>query len=570
MPKNLNDILKGVKKSTTEKLTTGSDPGVDYADKMKDTRDFVAQHSIEKHADRVGNENPAAPIKKAYMKRHGHEPTPKDVKVYNKAQQNEETDFFNSGVESPVKGSINEVSQKAATSAYADANDPGSYHPKADNILNHIKRKFGSKAASGAEDHAYATHFGRGNPDTGDSLKGGLRKYLSKDTTKAGKIKHSTIQGMKANAKSTKVGGPKGQLPEEAINEKSLDEHKSMDGDNLKAGDHFGFKDGHEQYGKIHSISSSGHAKLKVWNSDTGEHDEVQKHVSRLWKEEVEQIDELQGYQGKKGQKALYKIHTRAFKRMNTALDKKDPKSTGKNFRTMDNAYKRMKDVDEEVEQINELGDRTIKGLSIKGMHAGNRADAVVDDAEGGRLTPDAAAEYDKHDAIRKRAYGLAQKIRAKQQKIKEAKACESCGKASCGCDTDDQPQYGKKDKPGKRKLLTDKSIQEKLNKDMSAGDVIKDFQASDDPRFKGDSKEKRKKRALAAYYGMQKESLSDQRSSRKTASEEARKEIHKALVRKKEREDKMKEEAAATETPISAPPRSTYPVDNSREGFRI
>lgn len=55
MAKPLNDILKGVKKSTVSKLTTGKDPGVDYADKMPDTRDFVAKHSIEKHEDRVGN-----------------------------------------------------------------------------------------------------------------------------------------------------------------------------------------------------------------------------------------------------------------------------------------------------------------------------------------------------------------------------------------------------------------------------------------------------------------------------------------------------------------------------------
>jgi len=61
MAKQLNDILnssglwKGVKKSTVSKLTTGKDPGVDYADKMPDTKDYVAKHSIEKHEDRVGN-----------------------------------------------------------------------------------------------------------------------------------------------------------------------------------------------------------------------------------------------------------------------------------------------------------------------------------------------------------------------------------------------------------------------------------------------------------------------------------------------------------------------------------
>lgn len=90
MPKSLNDILKGVKKSTITPLTTGNNPGVDYADKMKDSRDFLDQHSVEKHADRVSNEDDvyqASKVKKAVMARHGHEPKPKDINVYNKTNQ---------------------------------------------------------------------------------------------------------------------------------------------------------------------------------------------------------------------------------------------------------------------------------------------------------------------------------------------------------------------------------------------------------------------------------------------------------------------------------------------------
>ena len=143
---------------------------------------------------------------------------------------------------------------------------------------------------------------------------------------------------------------------------------------------------------------------------------------------------------------------------------------------------------------------------------------------------------------------------------------CEVHGNKACPKEDNDsaenkEPKYtGKKDKQGKQ-LITDKKLEEKLTKDMSAGEVIKDFEKSDDPRFKGDSKDKRKKRALAAYYGMQKESLSDQRSSKATASEKAREKIHGALMKAKE---KMKEQAAPVETPI------TFPVTNSREGFRV
>ena len=89
MAKPLNDILKGVKKSTVSKLTTGKDPGVDYADKMPDTRDYVAKHSIEKHDDRVGNEPDVysgakqTPVSKK-QKNHGYD-SDSDQKVYEAA-----------------------------------------------------------------------------------------------------------------------------------------------------------------------------------------------------------------------------------------------------------------------------------------------------------------------------------------------------------------------------------------------------------------------------------------------------------------------------------------------------
>lgn len=315
MPKSLNDILKGVKKSTTTALTTGNIPGVDYADKMKDGRDFVAQHSVEKHADRVGNEDDVyagANVKKAEMKRHGHEPKPKDVKVYNKNQQ---------------------VGQP-------------------ENVKEELELK-------------------------------------------------------EARAKAPEIGS-------------------------------------------YHKVDTEGsHGKHVVTNVADG---------------------------------VVYHQNVKTKERHRT------------------------------------------------------------------RLSDWANAS----------------------SPIKEDKMCESCGKSPCQCDSDDEPKdNGKKDKPGKRKLLTDKKLQEKLTKSTSAGEVISDFVNSDDPKFKGKSKEERKRMALGAYYGMHpekskkvNEALSDQRSSKPTSSDKAREKIFAAMQKKKE--EKMKEEAAATETPI------TFPATNSREGFRV
>ena len=94
MAKSLNDILNGVKKSKVEAGTTGDNPGVDYAEKMKDGRDFVAQHKVEKHEDRVGNDDEvykASKIKQSKDDNHGHTPDPKAKNAYAAANQQNES-----------------------------------------------------------------------------------------------------------------------------------------------------------------------------------------------------------------------------------------------------------------------------------------------------------------------------------------------------------------------------------------------------------------------------------------------------------------------------------------------
>lgn len=93
MAKSLTDILKGVKKSKVEAGSTGDQPGVDYAPKSQGDRDFVASHKVEKHEDRVGNDDKlykASNVKRTSMKNHGH-PSRKDEAQYK--QNNEETEL---------------------------------------------------------------------------------------------------------------------------------------------------------------------------------------------------------------------------------------------------------------------------------------------------------------------------------------------------------------------------------------------------------------------------------------------------------------------------------------------
>lgn len=96
MAKSLNDILKvahdrikGVHASTTSDLSTGKDPGVDYAPRAQGGQDFIAQHSVQKWDEPDGNPNYADKVKYSLDKetRHGYtEPKAKKVNESKKAE----------------------------------------------------------------------------------------------------------------------------------------------------------------------------------------------------------------------------------------------------------------------------------------------------------------------------------------------------------------------------------------------------------------------------------------------------------------------------------------------------
>jgi hypothetical protein len=89
--KQYSDVISGkLPASKVSALTTGSQPGVDYAGKMPDEREFVASHSVEMHPDRNGNGDElfkASNIGRAELGRHGHVPQPKDIKIYKQANE---------------------------------------------------------------------------------------------------------------------------------------------------------------------------------------------------------------------------------------------------------------------------------------------------------------------------------------------------------------------------------------------------------------------------------------------------------------------------------------------------
>jgi hypothetical protein len=77
MAKKLSDVLAGTNKSRTRPGSTGTRPGVDYASKMEDERNFVASHEVQEFDDRVGNDSDvynATNIKHSPDKKHGNIP----------------------------------------------------------------------------------------------------------------------------------------------------------------------------------------------------------------------------------------------------------------------------------------------------------------------------------------------------------------------------------------------------------------------------------------------------------------------------------------------------------------
>ena len=92
-----------------------------------------------------------------------------------------------------------------------------------------------------------------------------------------------------------------------------------------------------------------------------------------------------------------------------------------------------------------------------------------------------------------------------------------------------------------------DEAIDEVLSKDASAGEWISDFVHSDNPKFEGKSKEKRKQMALAAYYAAQRNEEIEEGFSSRPASYSAKLRLAKKMEQQsKERREQERKEAEA------------------------
>ena len=145
---------------------------------------------------------------------------------------------------------------------------------------------------------------------------------------------------------------------------------------------------------------------------------------------------------------------------------------------------------------------------------------------------------------------------------MSEAKMCESCGKTPCGCDAT-EPRYNGKDKSGKRKLLTDKKIQEMAKSENQA------IAARIALMHKKKGTKPPEGTASASMMGMNKKQLKDytkaepgapkkveeamHHSTRQPSADIARNKMTDAINKRKTEKMKM-EQSAPAETPITMP----------------
>lgn len=483
--KSYSDVIAGkLPASEVNKLTLGKEPGVDYDPKMPDEREFVASHSVEKHPDRVGNGPEVyngANVKQAIDDRHGHIPNPKSKNQYKQA--NEEVEQINEALSADHKTAI----------------------------TKHIKKMWGKGTISFKKEHG--KHF--------VSHSDGIQTHVHSIDMKKG-VPHVT-------------------------HFMSMDEEVKLD--EKKDEREYGYE-GDMAVTQLKTICRHAEHLMEMMKPDTDLPEWVQSKITKAEDYISTAHDYLmsemnEDYDSRKA--ALSKLHKdMAAKDMKS--DSPRIRKFGKSLNKTANkiAKKAVTGMDEEVEldeaKAPEIG--SYHKVDTEGSHGKhvvtNVADGVVyhQNVKTKEKHRTRVSEWANASSPIKEEVELSE---AKCNMTEAGKMCEVHGTKACPKEgeesaSDKEPRYTGKKKEG-RQLITDKkTISEVLTKKTSVGKVISDFEKSDDPRFKGDSKEKRKERALAAWYKMHPE------KSKK----------------------KMKEESSPADTTI------TFPSGNSREGFKL
>lgn len=215
MPKQLKDILNGVKKSkiTPEKL--GDRPHVDYEPKAPAEQDWVAKHSVEKHDDRVGNGDDvyqATNVKKVSNKKtnKGHDKG-EDEKVYEaKEVEDAKCNHTPKGKECPVHGMMECMSAKKINEL--GPSTLASYTKKATGDVANRAMSLGQKSANPfSSNKAKEVEYKKlRNRFTGVNRASNKLAIMAKEEVELDEVSKDTLQRYRHLAKSERMDPIKG------------------------------------------------------------------------------------------------------------------------------------------------------------------------------------------------------------------------------------------------------------------------------------------------------------------------------------------------------------------------
>ena len=445
--KQAHDRIKGVHSSQTSDASLGKDPSVDYKPKSGDEQDFVAKHSVEKWDEPYGNPNYSDSVKFSLEKEKKHGYTKPEDKKVNESKKAEDVKCNNT--EAKTWCPMHEMAD--CTAAKNITEDDLDEVVVARRMTSQEKaaraaylKKHSEKVAGHDNGIAPKKSFKDVNTERGDYTSQPSKMGI-RHAMASGYYKNEEVERVNETVKTTH------ENPLVTVHDKDgLHTHANLS----TANKIFNTNVKHTDVHKSNVMVTSGHKdknKLKF---------AISKHHAT--KEEVEQVNEV-------SKRTIASYVDKAEKSSRDLEGKNDNKSWRKMHKRDDSvlmakdkwAGKRKVAATEEVEQIDELSPATLN--SYKSKAAGSER-----------------ALTDKSSLL---------SVPAKNRNAAAIKA--------------NQRRQGMN---LATKKLGEEAIDEVLTKSTTAGETISDFVHSDNPKFAGKSKEKRKQMALAAYYAKQNE----------------------------------------------------------------
>jgi hypothetical protein len=467
--KQAHDTIKGVRPSETGQLSIGKDPGVDYKPKAADEADFIAKHSVQKWDDVAGNPNFADKVSYSLDKEKNHGNTLAKAKATNE-----------------------EVSDAAKKVLGAVAKKHGGKVPFTSTTYKDGK-KVVTRGHNDEKGNRVVTSTTNEEFEIDEAMSPKQKQYSNRVKTMPGK--KGAVMGATSNfeapfhkvhATISKNGGAKETVKHEI---KAKDKHDAI----------FDVQMMHHKAGhKVHDVKHKGMVKEETdpGFSESKKAEDVQCNSTPKGTEcPVHGVTECMSASPLK-ELSTDLLHRAAHKAAKKAMW--DPEGRGgktfKKYAGMANKF-RAKGMEQEKKEKAVKEETINEGIQTKRREDLHGKDSRLHHKElkaSGHVSKGSDANYKNSEGTTHSYYhpksNTMHAFRAKGGKINHAyewSPNHSYAKAHGG-------------------TVKEEAIDEVLTKSTTAGETIHDFVHSDNPKFKGKSKEKRKEMALAAYYQKQ------------------------------------------------------------------